>query len=97
MAKTAGKKKITPCEICGGPRRGPKAHKPDCPNNPANKPSGPKRSRGDGFSVASLRGLDVEQLMSVRGQIDTLIAGKAPELKEKIARLQATLDAIEEK
>lgn len=97
MAKTAGKK-IKPCEICGGPRRGPTAHKSDCPNNPANKAGGTRaRASKGGVSMTSFRGMGIEELIAVRGQIDTLIAGKAPELKAKIEALQATLDSIEEK
>lgn len=91
------KKKIARCDKCGGPRRGPKAHTPECPDNPANRVAGGKRaraSRGDGFSMSWFRGMDVEELISVRGQLDSLIAGKAPELEEKIGRLQETLKAI---
>jgi hypothetical protein len=47
--------------------------------------------------MTSLRGLDVEELISIRGQLDTLIAGKAPELEEKIGRLQETLKAIKKR
>ncbi len=90
------KKKIARCEKCGGPRRGPKAHTPECPDNPANRAAGGKRARvskGGGF-MASLRGLDVEELIEIRGQLDALIAAKAPDLEVRIGKLQETLKAI---
>ncbi|HNQ22459.1 MAG TPA: hypothetical protein PKK06_05135 [Phycisphaerae bacterium] len=92
MAKASGKRTIAKCEECGGPRRGPKAHAPTCSHYKASGTAS-KASKG-GFSMTSLRGMDVEELISVRGQLDTLIAGKAPELEEKIGKLQETLKAI---
>ncbi len=93
--KTPAAPKAETCPSCGGPKRGRGyAHTPTCPNR-ARHEAGARRSGGGGFSVASLRGLSAQELIAVRKQIDALIADKAPEIKEEIAKLQETLKQIE--
>jgi len=49
---------------------------------------------GFGFDLRRLKGLGVEELVTLRSKIDAMVKTKAPLLKEKIKTLQATLAAI---
>lgn len=86
------KTSVAKCAECGGPAYGRGFnHKEGCKAKAVTS-SG---SSSKGFSLSKLKNYDVEELMSIRDQLDTMIQGKAPELKDKISKLQATLKTIE--
>ncbi len=93
MAKK--RKKVEPCTECGGPRRGRKAHEPGC----SLAKGSTQLSGGNltGVPAATLRKMDVDQLLDLRERVNKAIQDRAPELKERIADLQKTLKVIQGK
>ena len=86
----AGKRKIAPCTECGGPRRGPTAHKPDCSFYKAPGSAGSKAGRrtAGGYDKASLSRLEVTALVTLRDTLEEVLAGKTPEIDQQIEKLK---------
>ena len=55
---------------------------------------GSHAGKGFGFDLRKLKGMEIEQLASLKDKIDAMMKSKAPSLKAKIKSLVATLARI---